>query len=121
VFAGLAMLVSCLGVLGLASFAAERRTKEIGVRKVLGGTIADIVLLFVWEFGRLMLLANLVAWPVAFVFARAWLDRFAYRIDLGPSPFVAGGLTAVAVALLTVGAVAARAAAAKPARSLRYE
>jgi putative ABC transport system permease protein len=120
-FAALAMSIACLGVLGLVSFATERRAKEIGVRKVMGGTIADIVALFAGEFGKLVLLANLVAWPVAFVFARRWLDAFAYRIELGPSPFVASALLALVVALMTVAAVTARAAAAKPIQSLRHE
>src|SRR5690606_21863422 len=106
---------------GLASFATERRTKEIGVRKVMGGTVADIVRLFTGEFSRLVLLANLVAWPVAYLLMRRWLESFAYRIDLHPAFFLGSGLLALAIALATVGFVAARAAAVNPVKSLRYE
>jgi putative ABC transport system permease protein len=120
-FSLLAMLIACLGLLGLASFATERRTKEIGIRKVMGGTVQDIVRLFAGEFGQLVLLANLLAWPVAYALMRRWLAGFAYRIDLGPALFIVCGGIALGVALLTVGVVAARAAAAKPVASLRYQ
>jgi putative ABC transport system permease protein len=116
-----AILLACLGLFGLVSLTTEQRTKEIGIRKVMGGTVADVVRLFAGEFGRLVLLANLIAWPIAFVAMRRWLDVFPYRIELGPLVFVGSGLAVLAVAWLTVGAVAARAAATKPLDSLRYE
>ncbi len=120
-FAALAIFVACLGLLGLAWFSTERRTKEIGIRKTLGGTVWDVVRLFTAEFSRLVLLANLVAWPVAYFVMQRWLQGFAYRIDLGVTLFIGSALVALAVALLTVGGVAARAASAKPLNALRYE
>jgi putative ABC transport system permease protein len=119
--AALAIFVACLGLLGLAWFSTERRTKEIGIRKAIGGTVWDVVRLLTGEFARLVLLANVVAWPVAYWLMQRWLAGYAYRIDLGASPFVAGALIALAVALFTVGGVAARAASAKPLNALRYE
>jgi putative ABC transport system permease protein len=120
-FAALAIFVACLGLLGLACYSTERRTKEIGIRKALGGTVWDVVRLFTTEFSKLVLLANLVSWPLAYLAMQRWLAGFAYRIDLGPIVFAGSALIALAVALLTVGAVAARAASAKPLNSLRYE
>ena len=120
-FAALAIFVACLGLFGLASFTAERRTKEIGIRKVFGASVRDVVKLLIWQFSKLVLIANLIAWPVAYYYLRNWLDGFAYRIDLGVWVFVGSGLAALAIACLTVGTVAARAAAAKPVASLRCE
>jgi putative ABC transport system permease protein len=117
----LSILIACLGLFGLASLTTEQRTKEIGIRKVLGSTTGDIVRLFAGEIGRLVLVANVIAWPVAYLLMRRWLDDFAYRIDLGLLIFVGSGLLVLAVAWLTVGVVAARAARAKPIHSLRYE
>src|SRR5690606_9309966 len=101
-FSGLAILIACLGLVGLASFAAEQRTKEIGVRKVMGGTVLDIVRLFAGEFSRLVLLANLIAWPVVYFAMQRWLSSFAYRIDQSPIIFVGSAVLALIVALLTV-------------------
>jgi putative ABC transport system permease protein len=120
-FAALAIFIACLGLLGLAWFSTERRTKEIGIRKALGGTVLDVVRLFTTEFGRVVVLANLVAWPVAYFAMQSWLSGFAYRIDLGLAVFVGSAAVALAVALVTVGGVAARAAMAKPLHALRYE
>lgn len=120
-FAGLAILISCLGLFGLAAFVAERRTKEIGVRKVLGAKVADIVKLLTWQFSKPVLLANLIAWPVAWYFMRQWLDGFAYRIDLSIFYFVAAGAGALAIAWLTVAAHAFRVARSNPVHALRYE
>jgi putative ABC transport system permease protein len=120
-FSVLAILIACLGLVGLASFATEQRTKEIGVRKVMGATVPDIVRLFAGEFSRLVLLANLIAWPAAYLLMRRWLEGFAYRIDLDPLVFVGSALLALVVTVLTVGVIAARAAATKPIQSLRYE
>jgi putative ABC transport system permease protein len=120
-FAALAIGIACLGLFGLAAFTTERRTKEIGIRKTIGGSIGDIVLMFCGEFGRLVLLANLVAWPVAYLLMQRWLSTFAYRVDMSPWIFVGSALAALTIACLTVGGVAARAASTKPARALRYE
>jgi putative ABC transport system permease protein len=117
----LATFVACLGLLGLASFTTEQRTKEIDVRKVMGGSVYDIVRLFTGEFGRLVIVANVIAWPVAYFTMRRWLDGFAYRIDLSVLFFVGGAVVALAVAVATVAAIAARAAATSPIHALRYE
>jgi putative ABC transport system permease protein len=121
VFAAFAILISCLGLFGLAAFTAERRTKEIGIRKVLGARTRDIVRLLVWQFTRPVLLANLIAWPVAFLAMRNWLNEFESRIDIGPTPFVLAGLLALAVATGTIFVHAVRAARAHPIHALRYE
>jgi putative ABC transport system permease protein len=120
-FSLLGILIACLGLYGLASFSTTRRTKEIGIRKTLGASVPEIVRLFTTEFGVLVLLANVVAWPVAYFAMQRWLSGFAYRIELGPFVFVASAALALAVALLTVAAVATRAARAKPVEALRTE
>jgi putative ABC transport system permease protein len=120
-FAGLAIFISCLGLYGLASFTAERRTKEIGLRKVLGASVSDIVRLLVWQFSKPVLVANLIAWPVAWFCMDRWLSDFTYRIDLNPLLFLGAGSAALAIAWVTVGLHAARVAQAKPVKALRYE
>jgi putative ABC transport system permease protein len=120
-FAGLAIIVACLGLYGLAAFTAERRTREIGIRKVLGARTRDIVRLLVWEFSRPVLLANLIAWPVAWWLMRDWLDGFASRIDLGPQWFIGAGVLAAAIAAATIIGHALRVARQSPALALRYE
>jgi putative ABC transport system permease protein len=120
-FSALALAIACLGLLGLAWFSTERRVKEIGIRKTMGGTVLDVVRLFTADFSKLVLLANLIAWPVAYFVMQRWLSGFTYRIGMSPLVFVGSAVVALAVSLLTVGAVAARAAAAKPISSLRYE
>jgi putative ABC transport system permease protein len=120
-FAGLAVLVACLGLFGLAAFTAERRTKEIGIRKVFGASVADIVALLAWQFSRPVVIANLVAWPVAWWLMRDWLNGFDLRIDLGPGPFVLAGLLALAIAVGTVSGHALRIARTNPIHALRYE
>jgi putative ABC transport system permease protein len=120
-FTALAIFIACLGLFGLASFATERRTKEIGVRKALGGGVLDIVRLFTAEFTKLVLVASAIAWPVSYWLMEMWLESFAYRVDLSPFVFLGATAAALTVAWLTVGGVAARAASAKPIRALRYE
>ena len=120
-FSGLAILVACLGLYGLSSFAAERRTKEIGVRKVFGATVWSIVRLLVWQFTRPVLLANLIAWPLAWMFLADWLQGFDRRIDLSPLYFAGATLAALSVAWATVAGHATRVARAKPVDALRYE
>ena len=120
-FSFLAILIACLGLYGLASFNAERRTKEIGIRKVMGGSVWSIVVLLTNDFSRLVLLSNLIAWPVAYVAMNRWLENFAYRIDLTPLLFIGSGLIALCIAWVTVGGTAAKAASAKPVLALRYE
>jgi putative ABC transport system permease protein len=113
--------LACLGLFGLASYTVERRRKEIGVRKVLGGSVWRIVLLLTNDFSRLVLIANVLAWPVAYVAMNRWLENFAYRIDLTPLIFIGSGLIALSIAWATVGSTAAKAANAKPVLALRYE
>ena len=120
-FSVLAVLISCLGLFGLASFTTQRRTKEIGIRKVLGARIRDIVQLLAWQFSKPVILANIVAWPVAWWVMRDWLNTFDARIDLGPGPFLLAGIIALGIALGTVAGHAFRVARLNPIYALRYE
>ena len=121
IFALLAIFIACLGLYGLAAFTTEQRTKEIGIRKVMGGSVKDIVLLLTRDFSKLVLLANVFAWPAAWFLMNRWLENFAYRVDLSLLPFVVAAITALVIAWLTVGGLAMRAAWSKPALALRYE
>jgi putative ABC transport system permease protein len=120
-FVVLSLTVACLGLFGLAAFAAEQRTKEIGIRKVLGATIAHVVALLSKDFAGLVLVANLIAWPVGYYAMRQWLQNFAYRIEMDWWIFVLAGGSALVIALLTVSTQAIRAALANPVEALRYE
>ena len=120
-FSLLAIFVACMGLFGLISYTAEQRTKEIGVRKVLGATVGQLVLLVSKDFLKLVGVANLIAWPVAYVAMQRWLEEFAYRIDLGVGVFVVGGVLAMGIAMGTVSYQAAKAARANPVDALRYE
>ena len=117
----LAVLISCMGLFGLAAFAAEKRTKEIGIRKVLGASAASIVKLLSKEIILLVLLANLIAAPVAYYAMTRWLENFAYRTSLGWWIFAAGGLLTLLITLITVGFQAVKAALTNPVETLRYE
>jgi putative ABC transport system permease protein len=120
-FALLAVIIGCLGLFGLAAFTAERRTKEIGIRKVLGARTRDIVRLLVWQFSRPVIVANIIAWPVAWWLMRDWLNTFDQRITLGPVPFVIAALVALTIAIVTVVGHAMKVARANPIHALRYE
>ncbi len=120
-FALLAVIVACLGLFGLAAFTAERRTKEIGIRKVMGARARDIVQLLAWQFSKPVIVANLIAWPVAWWVMRDWLNSFDARIALGPGPFVLAGLIALAIAIGTIAGHAFKVARANPINALRYE
>jgi putative ABC transport system permease protein len=125
-FAIFAVLIACLGLFGLASFSAERRTKEIGMRKVLGASVLDIVRLLVWQFSKPVLIANLIAWPVSFYLMQKWLSGFRYSISLtDPLTMVAifggAGLLALAIAWGTIAGHAYRVARARPGQALRCE
>lgn len=120
-FSILAVIIACLGLYGLASFTAARRTKEIGIRKVLGASTTDIVKLLLWQFSKPVLIANLIAWPVAAYLMNDWLTSFQYRVSLNPLLFVAAGLIALLIAWATVGGHAARFARTRPSYALRYE
>ena len=120
-FALLAVIVACLGLFGLAAFTAERRTKEIGIRKVLGARNRDILSLLAWQFSKPVIIANLIAWPVAWWVMRGWLNQFDARIDLGLAPFVLAGLVALAIAIGTIAGHALKVARSNPIHALRYE
>ncbi len=121
VLAGFAIFISCLGLFGLASYSAERRVKEIGIRKVLGSSIQGIVSLLSKDFLKLVLIANLIAWPLAWIAIFKWLQDFAYRIPISWWVFVATGMIALLIALITVSFQAIKAAVANPVKSLRTE
>ena len=120
-FSILAVTIACLGLYALAAFAAQRRTKEIGIRKVLGARIRDIVRLLAWQFSKPVVIANLIAWPVAWWAMRDWLNSFDLRVPLTPGPFLFAGLLALAIALGTVAGHAVRVARLNPIHALRYE
>ena len=120
-FTLLAVLIACLGLYGLAAFATERRTKEIGIRKVLGARVTDIVRLLAWQFLKPVVIANLIAWPVGWWAMRDWLNQFDLRIPLTITPFALAGLLALGIALATVAGHALRVARTNPVHALRYE
>jgi putative ABC transport system permease protein len=121
VFSILAIVIACLGLFGLAAFMAEKRTKEIGIRKVLGASISNIVQLMSKEVLILIVIANVIAIPIAYYIGNKWLQSFAYRIQLGWTIFALSGVMVMAIALLTVSSQALKAALANPVDSLRYE
>jgi putative ABC transport system permease protein len=120
-FTILAVFIACLGLFGLASFTAEKRTKEVGIRKALGASISAIILLLSKEFTKWILVANIIAWPVAYFAMNSWLQNFAYRINIGLGIFLLAAVLAFVIALLTVGYQAVRTARANPVEALRYE
>jgi ABC-type antimicrobial peptide transport system permease subunit len=120
-FAILAIFISCLGIFGLAAFTAEQRTKEIGIRKVLGASVSGIVSLISREFVILLTLANVIAWPIAYILMKRMLDNYAYRTNITLWIFLIAGVLAYGIALLTVSYQALKAARTDPARALRYE
>ncbi|MHB1205847.1 MAG: ABC transporter permease, partial [Rhodospirillaceae bacterium] len=117
----IAVFVAALGLFGLAAFTAERRTKEIGVRKAMGASSRDILRLLVWEFAKPVLLANVIAWPVGYFVMGCWLQGFAYHIDLELWVFAGASMLALAIAVLTVSGYALLVARAEPVSALRYE
>jgi putative ABC transport system permease protein len=121
IFVGVAIFIACLGLFGLAAFATERRTREIGLRKVFGARTRDVVLLLLWQFSIPVLLANLIAWPVVWYYLHGWLQGFAYRITLSPLYFIAAGLAALLIAWATILTHAWRVARANPVHALRTE
>lgn len=120
-FSVVAIVLSCLGVFGLTVFSTERRTKEIGIRKVLGASVAGILQLISKEILVLVLIANIAAWPLAYFAMSRWLADFAYHIAIGWWMFALAGGLALSIALLTVSVQAIRAATTNPVDALRYE
>ncbi len=121
VFAGLAIFISCLGLFGLAAYVAEQRTKEIGVRKVLGASVAQVWLLLSRDFILLVVVSCLVASPIALYFLKNWLQKYDYRITIGPGVFVLSAAAAILITLITISFQAIKAAIANPVKSLRSE
>jgi len=120
-FSFLAIFIACLGLFGLSSFSAEQRTKEIGVRKVLGASISSIILLLSKEFTRLVAIAFIIGCPLAYYLMNSWLADFAYRINLTPAIFLLAGALALLIALASVSYNTVKAALANPVKALRYE
>ncbi len=121
IFSFLAIFVSCLGLFGLAAFSAAQRTREIGIRKVLGASIGGIFRLITKEFIMLIIIANFIAWPFAYYVTTKWLEDFAYRINVGPQIFLMAGVAALVIGILTVGFQAVKAARANPIDVIQYE
>jgi putative ABC transport system permease protein len=120
-FTAIAGFIACLGLFALSSFAAERRTKEIGIRKVLGSSVGNILILLNKDFLKLILMANVIAWPVSWILMNNWLENFPYRVGLSWSTFVLAGLLTLFVTLVTVSFQTLKASLANPSHSLRYE
>ena len=120
-FAGFAIIISCLGLFGLAMFTAERRLKEIGIRKALGSSAVNIVYLLSTDFTKMVLISILIALPVSYYLIDIWLQRFAFKIDLEIWFFALSGFLALIIAWLTIGSHAVRAASTNPAKCLRDE
>jgi putative ABC transport system permease protein len=120
-FAGLTIVISCLGLFGLAAFTAERRLKEIGIRKILGSTDLGIVRLLSGDFTKIVLLAIAIALPVSYLIARKWLDEFAYRIDLAWWFFAGSGVLALLIAWFTVALQTIKAARVNPTQCIKNE
>jgi putative ABC transport system permease protein len=120
-FAGLSLLIACLGLFGLSIFVVERKVKEIGIRKVLGASVSGIVGLLSGDFLKLVLIAAIIASPLAWYFMHQWLQDFSYRINIGWWVFVIAGITALFIALVTISFKAIKAALANPVTSLRTE
>ena len=120
-FAGFAIVISCLGLFGLAAFTAERRLKEIGIRKTLGSSSFNIVYLLSKDFTRLVFISILIALPISYFLVRNWMDQFAYKAELNLWIFLGAGLTALLIAWLTISTQATRAASVNPVDCLRDE
>lgn len=120
-FSILAAFVAGLGLFGLSAFVAEQRTKEIGIRKTLGATVAGLSLLLAGQFTKWVLVANVIAWPLGYFFMHRWLQKFAYRAAVSPGPFILTSLLVFGFALLTVSYQTIKAATADPVKSLKYE
>ena len=117
----LAILIACLGLFGLASFTAEQRTKEIGIRKVLGASVSNIYTLLSADILKLILIATALSWPITYMTMSRWLENFAYQIEFSHLTFLLAGLLAFIIALATVTTQAVKAATSNPVDALKYE
>ncbi len=120
-FSLIAIFIACLGLFGLTSFTVEQRTKEIGIRKIMGASVPKITMMLSFDFAKLVLFANILAWPAAYCFVNRWLEGFAYRTVLGPWIFLLTGIVTLIIAMMTIGIQSVKAASANPVGSLRYE
>jgi len=120
-FAGIAIIISCLGLFGLAAFTAQRKEKEIGIRKVVGATVTNVVVMLSKDFLKLVLIAVLIAFPLAWWAMNQWLQSFAYRINIGVEVFMIAGASIIVITLFTISFQAIKAAIANPVKSLRTE
>jgi putative ABC transport system permease protein len=120
-FSVLTIVIACVGLFGLALFLAEQRTKEIGIRKAMGASVWQLVMMLIKEFARCILIANIFAWPIAYVATNSWLEDYAYRISPSPWSFISATILTLIIGLLTVSYQAVKAALANPVEALRYE
>ncbi|MCK4345922.1 MAG: ABC transporter permease [Bacteroidales bacterium] len=120
-FSILSIVIACLGLLGLSAFVAERKTKEIGIRKANGADFKDIILLLIMDFSRPVILANIVAWPAAYFLMQKWLQKFAYHLDIGIKEFIISAILALAISWITIIYQSTKSAKQNPVDSLRYE
>ena len=121
IFSSLAIFIACLGLFGLSSFTADQKTKEIGIRKVLGASVLRILTILNKNFIKWVIIANVIAWPAAYFIMHKWLQNFAYRTGIGLGTFILAAVLSLVITLLTVSFQTVRAALANPADSLRYE
>jgi len=121
IFAVLAILIACMGLFGLSIYTARQRTKEIGIRKVLGASVAGITVLLSKDFLKLVLIASVISFPLAWWAMNNWLEDFAYRVNIGPGIFAIAAIAAILIALFTVSVQAIKTAVANPVKSLRAE
>jgi putative ABC transport system permease protein len=121
IFAGLAIVIACLGLFALTAFTAEQRTKEIGIRKVMGASVGSIVFLLSKEFGKLIIIAFVLAAPLAWYGIKTWLDSYTYRTEIGVLIYLAAGIASFMIAWFTMGFQSFKAANADPVKSLRSE
>lgn len=121
IFSVLAIIVACLGLLGLATYTAEQRTKEIGIRKAMGARVSSILILLSKEFTKWVIIANIIAWPVAYYLMKSWLENFEFRTEIGIGIFIVSGILAIIVAIISVSTQTLKAAIANPVKALKYE
>ena len=120
-FTIIAIIIACLGLFGLSAFVIEQRTKEIGIRKVLGASVPEIIFRLSKEFAKWVLIGNIIAWPVAYFLMNKWLENYAYRININIWIFILSAIITIGVVFITISFHTIKAATANPVKSLRYE